>query len=141
MSTLSTMCIKANYFPQTKFAKVRFLLLSVILSTVGGGVCLSACWDTHPPPGRHPLGRQLPGRHPLADTPLEQTPSRRQTPPVADTPLAADTPPQVDIPWANTPLHSACWATSGWYASYWNAYLLLFTCSKCAPADPGFLLE
>ena len=35
----------------------------------GGGVCLSACWDTHPldryPPGQTPPGRPLLGRHPL----------------------------------------------------------------------------
>ena len=46
-----------------------FLQASVILLT--GGVCLSACWDTHLP-GIHPPG---------ADTPQEQTP-----------PLGADTP-------------------------------------------------
>ena len=42
--------------------------LSVILFTRGGGVCLSACWDTHPPtgtpPGRytHPVGQVHPHR-------------------------------------------------------------------------------
>ena len=36
------------YRPQTKFAKVMFLHLSVSHSVHGGGVCLSACWDTHP---------------------------------------------------------------------------------------------
>ena len=62
------------------------LHLSVILF-IGWGVCLSACWDTHPSG---------------ADTPLP--------------------------PGADTPLRSACWeirATSGQYASYWNAYLFL----------------
>ena len=83
----------------------------------GGGVCLSACWDTTTP------GADSPG----ADTPLEQTPpgSRhppwsRQTPPRADTPPEADTPhpkqtpprsrhppgsrhPRADTPWEQTP--------------------------------------
>ena len=76
------------YRPQTKFAKVMFLHLSVILFT--GGVCLSACWDTTtsslpPPRTRHtprpcthpwdqtPHGADRPGtRHP--PTPQEQTP-------------------------------------------------------------------
>ena len=49
-----------------KFAKMLFLHLSVILSTVGRGVCLSACWDTPHPPGQTPpLGRHHPlGRNP-----------------------------------------------------------------------------
>ena len=42
------------YCPQTKFAKVMFLHLSVSHS-VHGGVCLSACWDT-------PLGADPPLR-------------------------------------------------------------------------------
>ena len=57
----------------TKFAKVMFLHLSVILFT--GGVCLSACWDSRPPPGA--------GIPPGTDT----TPGSRQPP------LGADTPP------------------------------------------------
>ena len=72
----------------------------VILFT-GGGVCLSACWDTtlpeqtpapqsrHPPAADTPLG---------ADTPLEQAPN----PPGADTPLRADT-PRADTPLEQTP--------------------------------------
>ena len=52
-------------------AKVMFLLVSVILST-GGGVCLSACWDTSPPPRerRPPKEGDPPGRrHPLGRSP------------------------------------------------------------------------
>ena len=41
--------------------KVMFLHLSVSHSVHKGGVCLSACWDTPPPPGRHPF---LPGQAP-----------------------------------------------------------------------------
>ena len=58
------------------------------------GDCLIACWDT--PPEQTPPPRKR-GRH---------------------TPPGANTPP---------PRHSACWeirATSGRYASYWNAILL-----------------
>ena len=65
-----------NYRPQTKFAKVMFLHLSVILFT--GGVCLSAR-DQAPPPRPAP--------------PLEQTPpsgSRHPSPPGAETATAAD---------------------------------------------------
>ena len=65
-----------------------------------GGACPTTCWDTYP------LGRHPPGIHPspLLGRPLTQadTPSPRQTPP-------------------------GCYSiqsTSGWYASYWNAYLL-----------------
>ena len=65
--------------------KVMFLHLSVILST--GGVCPSACWDTHPS---------------WADTPPRQTPPG-QTPPWADTPLGRH-PPRADTPSADTPL-------------------------------------
>ena len=74
-------------------AKVMFLLVSVILLTVGG-VCLSACWDTTPPLGsRHPPREADPT--PEADTP---------------TPPEADTPPGIR-------------SMSGRYASYWNAFL------------------
>ena len=54
--------ILSCYRPQTKFAKVMFLHLFVILFT--GGVCLSACWDTTatPPPWDQtpPLGPDAP---------------------------------------------------------------------------------
>ena len=53
------------YRPQRSWGKVIFSQASVILFT-GGGVCLSACWDTTPPgPGPPPGTRHLPGtRHP-----------------------------------------------------------------------------
>ena len=75
-------------------AKVMFLLQFVILFT-GGGVCLSACWDTTPP---------------RADTPQEQTPPRadtprEQTPPGADTPLE-QIPPGADTPQIRHPLRT-----------------------------------
>ena len=52
-----------------------FLHLSVSHCVHSGGVCFSACWETHPswqtPLGRHPLGR-----HPWKDTPGQTPPSR-----------------------------------------------------------------
>ena len=94
------------YRPQTKFAKVMFLHLSVSHSVHGG--CLPHPPEqTSPPPGTDtPRSRHAPRsrHHPRSrHTPQEQTPPLEQTPP-----------------------HSACWeirATSGQYASYWNAYL------------------
>ena len=101
-------------------------------------VCSIACWDS--PPEQTPPRQQTPPEqtptHPSradtpsgADTPTEQPPLQsrhppEQTPPRADTHPWEQTPPK-----ANTPLCSACWeirATSGRYASYWNAG----TCSK-----------
>ena len=104
------------YHPQTKFAKVMFLHLSVSHSVYRGYLGRYPPWQAHPP-GRytplwqvHPPGRYTPL---LAGTP----PSGRYTPfPLGRyTPLAG-TPPG----------SSACWeiqATSGRYASYWNAFL------------------
>ena len=69
-----------------------FLHLSVILSTGGGGVSPSACWDT--PPSRHPPGRHLPGRPPRqTDTLREDTP----TPPVGRHNTWADIPGQIPL--------------------------------------------
>ena len=82
------------YRPQQSLAKVMFLQVSVILST-GGGVCLSACWDTtHPPGADIPLGADTP----RADTllPLEPgtPPGTKYTPPGLSTP-----PPRLSTPW------------------------------------------
>ena len=66
-----------------------------------GGVCLSACWDTHthplgvdtppiadtpPPPSQHPLGADTPrSRHlPGSRHPPEQTPPRSRHPPATE---------------------------------------------------------
>ena len=90
-----------------------------------GGVCLSACWDTTP------LGADTPSEQThtplIADTPSEQKPPSEQTPtppqgrrsPGADTPLRADT---SSLPEADSDIRSM----RGRYASYWNAFLLLF---------------
>ena len=86
-----------NYRPQTKFAKVMFLQMSVILFT--GGVPGQV-----PPPGQvHPQTRY--------------------------TPWAGTTPGYIPQGPGTPPLSGACWeirATSGRYASYWNAFFLGF---------------
>ena len=114
------------------------IFTSICLSTGGRGVCLSACWDAHHPPGAdthtppqeqthpplgadtHPPGADPPSRHPPgADTPREQTPPRSRHPP--DQPPQNQTPPQTRHP----PRKADCSIrlTSGRYASYWNAFL------------------
>ena len=99
--------------------QVVFSQASVILSTGG---------FTPPPPQA-----DTPGQTPLwADTPLDTHPSG-QTPPYRQTSLWADAPlgrhPQADIPLTpvgkhplgRLPKDGQC---SGWYASYWSAFLL-----------------
>ena len=67
---------------RNEVAKVTFLHVSVILST-GGGVCLSACWDTTPheqaPPGADTLTKSRPP--PRADDPPKSNPPPRADPP------------------------------------------------------------
>ena len=72
----------------------------VFHSVHGGGVCLSACWDTTPPKAG-PL---------VADTPQEQTPPKsrhpqEQTPPRSRHPLGADTPQEQTPPRKQTPAY------------------------------------
>ena len=88
-----------------------FSSVSRILFTGGGG----STW------AGTPLGRYIPP--PRAGTPPRQVHPPGQVHPQADT-----LPRQVH-PWAGSPpWSSACWeirATSGRYASYWNAFLFL----------------
>ena len=98
------------YRPQRSWAKVMFLQVSVILFT-GGGVCLSACWDTSPgadtpqsrPPGADiPPGQTPPrSRHPTGS----RHPPRVDTPPGADTHPPEQTPPRADPPGKQTPAY------------------------------------
>ena len=87
-----------------------YTCLSVILSR---GLCPSACWDAHTAPHPTPPG-------PEADPPppdQRQTPSQNQK----QTPLWDQR--------QTSPRSSACWeilATSGWYTSYWNAFLFSY---------------
>ena len=127
-----------------------FLQASVILSTGGGGgVCLSACWDTTPPRTRHPRTRHPLSRHPPG---TRHPPRTRHTPRTRHNPwdqththLQDQTPPWdqthnspgPDTPWDQTApppkklflffFHfftcSGIWLMSGQHASYWNAFL------------------
>ena len=74
------------YRPQRSWAKVMFLQASVILLT-GGGVCLSACWDTTPWEQTSPWEQT-----PLGPNPPEQTSPPEQTPP-----------PRSNPPWSRPP--------------------------------------
>ena len=60
----------------------------------GGGVCLSACWDTPPPEQTSPWEQTPPprSRHPLEQTapPRADTPPQEQTPPPGETATATD---------------------------------------------------
>ena len=88
---------------RNEVAKVMFLQACVCPQ--GGGVCLSACWDTTPPWSR-PL-------------PLEQIP-----PPPEQIPPGSDTPPEQTHPPEQTPppRRGDCHCC-GQYAFYWNAFL------------------
>ena len=120
------------------------MFLQVCVCPRGGGVCLSACWDTPqeqtPPRSRHPQGADTPtadtpgSGHPPewtppgAATPQEQTPPQSR-PPGADTPRSrhpqgADT-PQSRHPPEGRPL----------VPSYWNAFLLEY---KFCPSKSRF---
>ena len=73
----------------------------------GGGVCLSACWDTHP------LGR------PTQVDPSRQTPPG-QTPPWADTPRQTEHPPRQTPQDTQCPVHAGidmATATDGMHPS------------------------
>ena len=97
-------------------ANVMFLLVSVILSTGGGGgeFCPIACWDIPPGPRADtpPRPKVDTPRGPKIDTPLPH--NQKQTPPGPK----ADTPPR---PKAEPPPP----LMSSRYASYWNAYFVL----------------
>ena len=87
---------------RNEVAKVMFLQASVCPQG-GGGVCLSACWDTTPPGSRHPLEWTPPpgSRHPLPGsrhTPQSRHPSRADTPPLEQTPPQSRHPPRADTP-------------------------------------------
>ena len=109
-----------------------YVFTRVCDSVQSGGVCPIACWDTSPgpeaaPPPQGPEAGTLPG--PEAGTNWTRHPPGAKHPPglEAGTPRDQRQPP----PWDQAPPSrrcSACWeirATSGWYASYWNAILLV----------------
>ena len=91
------------YRPQRSWAKVIFLQASVCPQG-GRGVCLSACWDIPPGPGRPPKTRPPGSRHPpdQADPPGADTPRTRQIPWEQTPPDQAD-PPRADTPQSRHP--------------------------------------
>ena len=107
-------------------------------------VCQSFCSWGGVPEQVHPLDRYTPraGTPPWPGTPtpspgqVHTPPMGRYTPPGRYTPARYTPPMQVHTPQAGTPSHagipsprsSACWeirATSGRYASHWNAFLFI----------------
>ena len=139
LGTVTKQC-SVLYLPPANevWGKVIFLHLFVILFT-GGVPGQVPCGQVHPPrPGALPLGRYTPRTrytppmqvHPQADTPpwdQVHPPGTRNTPRTRYTPRAGT--PQTRYtsgPGTPPPGSIACWeirATSGRYASYWNAFL------------------
>ena len=101
-----------HYRPQRSCSQGN-VFTRVCHSVHRGGVCLSACWDTTPPP-------QEQTNPPEADTPWKQTPPRSRHPPWGRHPLEADTPREQTPP---QEADSSIQSTTGRYASYWNAFL------------------
>ena len=126
-----------HYRPQRSCGQGN-VFTGVCLSTGGEGVCLSACWDAIPPRTREtPPG---PGRPPWdqADPPRDQVdPPRPGRPPwdqadppgTRQAPLGSGRPPRTrqtpQPPHPPREADSSIWSTSGRYASYWNAFLLI----------------
>ena len=98
---------------------VRQLIITARKQSLGqDNIFRSVCHEFCPRGG----GGQYLGRYP----PGPGTPSRAGTPPGTRYPPGRYTPRRTRYPRAGTPPSSACWeirATSGRYASYWNAYL------------------
>ena len=112
--------IALYYFQPQRSCGQGYVFTRVCDSVHGGGVCLSACWDTTTTPG---------SRHPLpADTPSKEQAPPQQTPPQgADPPPPEQTTPradthQADPPGADTVAYGIR-SMRGRYASYWNAFL------------------
>ena len=101
-------CYQNSYRPQTKLRE-GYVFTGICDSVHRGGSTWAGAPPAGTPPGRYtPLGRYT---FPQSGTPPRAGTPRRQVPP-------AGTPPG----------SSTCWeirATSGRYASYWNAFLLV----------------
>ena len=65
-------CNKSTLLPASTELGQGNIFTSVCLSTGGRGVCLSSCWDTHPPPGAD---------HPPSGADTQPPPPWEQTPP------------------------------------------------------------
>ena len=68
--------VQRNFLVVTELLGQGNVFTGVCDSVNRGGVCLSACWDTHTPQSRHPAGADPPrSRHaPSRGRPPEQTP-------------------------------------------------------------------
>ena len=97
------------YRPQRRWAKVIFSQACVKNSVHRGGRVSASVHAGIPPPG--------PGT-----SPPEQTPPDQAHPPGADTPFRSRPPREADC---------SIRSTSGWYASYWNAFLLVSVNGPC----------
>ena len=119
-------------------AKVMFLQLCDSVHGGGGVVCLSACWDTPsaketPPAKETPLPRRPPqegGTPQEGDPPRRRHPPKRRHPPQKEAPPRRSHPPGRTHPPRRRPppppqeADSDIRSMTGWYASYWNAFLL-----------------
>ena len=124
------------------WGKVIFLHLFVILFTGGGSTQAGAAprprYQVHPRAGTPPRTRYTPGQvryTPLGTryTPWAGTPPLGRYCPRQVHPLGPGTPPGRYTPQeqVHPPQNSACCeirATSGRYASYWNAFLFAYHC-------------
>ena len=100
---------RSFYRPQRSCGKLMFSQASVILFT--GGVSAGH------PPVRHP-----PGRHSTGQTPTKQTATLGRHTPWADIPPGRHPLGRNPLGRHPPPADGYC---SGWYASYWNAFLFI----------------
>ena len=116
-------------------AKVKFLHVSVILSTGGSPAGRTPPGRENPPwQGEHLPGKEAPpwqGDPPGKETPLWQgRPPRQGEPPRQGDPPGRETPPARRPPWQGGPpgreTPPGIRSMSGRYASYWNAFLLIY---------------
>ena len=133
--------IEYNYRPQRSCGQGN--IFTPVCHSVHGGFCLSACWDTTPRT-RHPPEQSTP----LEQTPPDQTPcppwSRHpgsRHPPWSRPPRSRS--PTEQTPWEQIPpppreADSSIRSTSGRYASYWNAFLVIYYVSS---SKDGFILS
>ena len=86
-------CMMGFYRPQQSCGQ-GYVFTRVCDSVHRGGVCLSACWDTATPRGRHPPKE---GGTPKKETPREGEPPKKEAPPKKETPLPRRPPCQGDL--------------------------------------------
>ena len=87
------------YRPQRSFGQ-GYVFTRVCDSVHGGGVCLSACWDTYTTSlgRRHPPGKEAPPHGKEAPLPGRKHPLEGSTPLEGSIPQEGSTPPEVSTP-------------------------------------------